>query len=53
MLNILGTDNPADMFTQYVDATMMHKAMERMHIYYMEGRVQSAPAAMWLGEPQS
>ena len=47
---ILGTDNPADMYTKYVDAGIMEKALRKQNLFFMEGRAKLAPDTMGLKE---
>ena len=47
---VLGTENPADIFTQYVDQVIMSKALKTMNCEYKEGRAKAAPDTMGLGE---
>ena len=49
---ILGTDNPADMYTKYVDAGIMEKALRKQNLFFMEGRAKLAPDTMGLKEQQ-
>ena len=46
---VAGADNPADIFTKYLDHTIMSKALATMNCEYREGRGKSAPATMGLG----
>ena len=46
LLKVLGSDNPADIFTKYVDAATMNKALDFMNVHFMSGRPECAPAAM-------
>ena len=46
LVKILGTENPADVLTKYVDRASMLKAMETLGIVVMSGRPACAPAAM-------
>ena len=39
---ILGTDNPADIFTKYVDSATLQKALKRMGLNAEAGRAKSA-----------
>ena len=43
---VLGTDNPADIFTKYVERSILQKAMSTMNMVQMTGRPACAPAAM-------
>ena len=42
----LGTENPADVLTKYVDRASMEKAMTRLNMLPMDGRPSCAPMAM-------
>ena len=46
LLKVLGTENPADALTKYLDPVTMNKALDKMGVHFMEGRAASAPAAM-------
>ena len=46
LLKVLGTENPADLFTKYLDATAMDAALKKMGVVFMTGRPDCAPAAM-------
>ena len=39
---VLGTDNPADVFTKYVDSATLQKALKRMGLNAEAGRAKSA-----------
>ena len=47
---VLGTENPADIFTKYVDANLMEKALNKQNMFFMEGRAKLAPDTMGLGK---
>ena len=47
----LGTDNPADILTRYVDPSMLTSALKRRNMNFMEGRPACAPAAMGIHQP--
>ena len=47
---VLGTENPADIFTKYVDANLMEKALKKQNTFFMEGRAKLAPDTMGLGK---
>ena len=47
---ILGTENPADAFTKYLDKLSMDKALVKMNVVFMEGRSKAAPDTMGLGQ---
>ena len=46
LVKILGTENPADVLTKYVNRQLMTAAMAKMGLVPTEGRPASAPAAM-------
>ena len=46
LLKILGTENPADALTKYLDPTSMARALAKMNVVFMDGRPDIAPAAM-------
>ena len=50
---ILGSENPADVLTKYVDAKTMNAALEKLHLRFHEGRAKSAPGTMGLGKPEA
>ena len=45
---MLGADNPADMFTKYLDHTIMSKALRTMNCEYRKGRAKAAPETIGL-----
>ena len=45
---ILGTENPADIFTKYLDQATMSKALTKMNCEFREGRAKAAPDTMGL-----
>ena len=49
LAKILGTDNPADAFTKYVDRTILEKAMAALNLRFAAGRPKAAPDTMVLG----
>ena len=51
LLKVLGTENPADALTKYLDPVSMNKAMEKTNVEFMEGRAAIAPAAMGIPAP--
>ena len=53
LLKVLGTENPADALTKYLDGPSLQKAVERMGLYYAQGRADAAPETMGLGKPTS
>ena len=46
---ILGTENPADAFTKYLDRPLLDKAMAALNLRYATGRAKSAPDTMGVG----
>ena len=42
---VLGTDNPADIFTKYVEHSILSKALNFMNLRQEDGRAAAAPAA--------
>ena len=48
---VLGTENPADVFTKYLDQHVMAKALEKMNCEFRDGRADAAPDTMGLGDP--
>ena len=46
LLKVLGTDNPADVLTKYVNRQAMEKALNAMGMCVLSGRPACAPAAM-------
>jgi hypothetical protein len=42
---VLGTENPADVMTKYVDAKTLNKMVGLMNMRYLEGRSEIAPLA--------
>ena len=51
LAKILGTENPADAFTKYLDRGLLEKAMARLNLRYATGRAKSAPDTMGLTNP--
>ena len=49
LVKILGTENPGDIFTKYVDKTTMEAALVKMGMVFQEGRSPIAPAIMGQG----
>ena len=49
---ILGSENPADVLTKYVDAKTMSTALNKLNMKFYTGRAASAPATMGRGETQ-
>ena len=50
LTKILGTDNPADAFTKYLDRPLLDKAMASLNLRYSTGRANSAPDTMGLDQ---
>ena len=48
---VLGTENPADIFTKYLDQHVMTKALDKMNCDFREGRAAAAPDTMGLDKP--
>ena len=48
LVKVLGTDNPADLFTKYLDKATIHKALGAMNCEFREGRAAAAPDTMGL-----
>ena len=49
---ILGSENPADVLTKYVDGKTMNAALEQMNMIFDSGRAAGAPATMGRGKTQ-
>ena len=45
---VLGSENPADLFTKYLDQSVMAMALEKMHREFREGRAAQALETMGL-----
>ena len=45
---VLGTENPADIFTKYLDHVTMAKALKAMNCEFREGSAKAAPNTMGL-----
>ena len=43
LLKVLGTENPADAFTKYLDKGAMEAALKRMNLEFRDGRAVGAP----------
>ena len=43
---VLGTENPGDAFTKYLDKALLDKALAKLQVEFREGRPESAPATM-------
>ena len=46
---VLGTENPADIFTKYVNQQLMNAALERLSLVFEDGRSAIAPQIMVKG----
>ena len=53
LVKILGTENPADIFTKYVDQSTMSMALSKMNCEFREGRAKAAPDTMGLKKKES
>ena len=53
LVKILGTENPADIFTKYVDQSTMSMALSKMNCEFREGRAKTAPDTMGLKKKES
>ena len=50
LLKTPGKENPADLFTKYVDRTVIEMAMKRMDLVFRDGRSAIAPQIMGKAE---
>ena len=48
LVKVLGSENPADALTKYVDAGILNSARNKLGLKYMSGRAAAAPEAMGL-----
>ena len=48
LLKVLGSENPADVMTKYVDRATMEKSLKTMNCEFRDGRAKAAPATMGL-----
>ena len=46
LVKVLGTDNPADVLTKYVNRATMEKALAEIGLEVRKGRPACAPVAM-------
>ena len=46
VVKVLGTDNPADALTKYVERASLEKALAKMNVHKTSGRPTCAPVAM-------
>ena len=44
LVKVLGSENPADVLTKYVDRVTMSKMLQKMGMRQLEGRAKCAPA---------
>ena len=51
LLKVAGTGIPTDVFTKYLDASIMTTALEKMNCKFMDGRPACAPATAGLSSP--
>ena len=49
LLKIPGKENPADMFTKYVDRSIIEMALSRLDLHFKDGRSVMAPKMMGQG----
>ena len=52
LLNILGSENRADIFTKYVDRGILDAALLKINCFVMDGRAKCAPASAGPKEPK-
>ena len=45
LLKVLGSENPADMFTKYVERPILQKMLGKIGMQQLDGRAECAPAA--------
>ena len=48
---VLGSENPADIMTKYVDSAILNKMLLKMNLHPMNGRAAIAPAAAGCPQP--
>ena len=46
LVKVLGTENPADVLTKYVNRAAMEAALAKLNLLHLAGRPACAPAAM-------
>ena len=49
---VLGSANPADAFTKYVDKQILDRAMDQIGMVKLDGRARCAPQALGLASKQ-
>ena len=52
LVKVLGAENPADIFTKYVERPLLQKMLEKIGMRQLEGRAACAPAAAKKAEQQ-
>ena len=52
LVKVLGAENPADIFTKYVERPLLQKMLEKIGMQQLEGRAACAPAAAKKAEQQ-
>ena len=52
LVKVLGTENPADAMTKYLDGPALMKAMSRMNLEFRDGRAECAPELASKSSPQ-
>ena len=50
---VLGTENPGDAFTKYLDKGLMEKALARIQMEFRDGRAKAAPQTANKVDPQA
>ena len=53
LVKILGTENPADLFTKYLDKAAINKALKTLNLEFKDGRSAAAPQTMGLKPTES
>ena len=53
LVKVLGSENPADCLTKYLDSASMERALKKMNVEFMDGRPAIAPAAMGIPAQQN
>ena len=48
LMKVLGTENPADVFTKHVPRDILQQAMNKIGMIYLEGRPACAPDTLGL-----
>ena len=52
LVKVLGTENPADILTKYIEKPLLQKMLAKMGMVQMEGRAACAPAIAAKETPQ-